>query len=90
MLKDAVKMWLPGFLPGSIKSHPNRSLKDHLIGTYRLAEKLAGNSGVPVDKEVLKWVCWTHDLGKVHEDFQKYLETKKERNLMPSRPRFLR
>lgn len=77
MLKDAVKMWLPGFLPGSIKSHPNRSLKDHLIGTYRLAEKLAGNSGVPVDKEVLKWVCWTHDLGKVHEDFQKYLETKK-------------
>ncbi|WP_334139773.1 CRISPR-associated helicase Cas3' [Thermovirga lienii] len=75
--------WTPRHLPDNIKSHQTRSLKDHLEGTYNLAKFLSERNRVPVDLEKLKWVCWTHDLGKIKPDFQETLEKKEKSGKVP-------
>ncbi|KUK42626.1 MAG: CRISPR-associated helicase, Cas3 family [Thermovirga lienii] len=85
-MQGVERMWSPGSLPGDLESHPGRPLKDHLMGTWKLAECLSERNRVPIDMEKLKWVCWTHDLGKAHCSFQKYLQGKgtKVRHAEPS------
>lgn len=85
-MQGAERTWSPGFLPGDLESHLERPLRDHLEGTYNLAKLLSERNRVPVDREKLKWVCWTHDLGKAHCSFQKYLQGKgsKFRHAEPS------
>ncbi|AFM22197.1 CRISPR-associated helicase Cas3/CRISPR-associated endonuclease Cas3-HD [Acetomicrobium mobile DSM 13181] len=75
MLQSAGTMWSPGFLDGELKSHPERHLKDHLNGTYRLMSDMAQYHGLKsilpdIDIEI---AGITHDLGKAHPLFQDYL-----------------
>jgi CRISPR-associated endonuclease/helicase Cas3 len=39
-----------------------------------LAKSLAEINEVPVQLELLKWICVTHDLGKVDPAFQQYID----------------
>lgn len=75
MLQSAETMWSPGSLDGELKSHPERLLKDHLNGTYRLMSDMAQYHGLKsilpdIDIEI---AGITHDLGKAHPLFQDYL-----------------
>lgn len=76
MSKNVGTTWSPGSLPGKIKSHPRKALRDHLLNTLDLAKSLVQNNEVPVQLEVLKWICFTHDLGKVDPAFQQYIDGK--------------
>lgn len=79
MSRDAVMMWSPGSLPGSINSHPDKLLKDHLEGTAELALRLVESHGLDIDTHVLRAICETHDLGKANPDWQDYLSGKRGR-----------
>ena len=76
MSKNAEATWSPGSLPGDVKSHPGRALREHLLGTFNLAKSLAEINEMQVELEVLKWICWTHDLGKADPAFQQYIDGK--------------
>ena len=75
MFQDVERNWSPGSLSGDIKSHPDRTLKDHLEGTFDLMKSLteANKLEAFVPQEILKAVGTTHDLGKSHHLFQEYL-----------------
>ncbi|HUM42926.1 CRISPR-associated helicase Cas3' [Acetomicrobium sp.] len=75
MSQSVETMWSPGFLDGELKSHPDRLLRDHLEGTYRLMSSMAQVHGLEavVPDFVMKIVGVTHDLGKAHLLFQDYL-----------------
>lgn len=73
MSRNAEMMWSPGFLPGSINSHPDRLLKDHLEGTAGLALRLVELHGLNIDTGLLRSICETHDLEKANPDWQDYL-----------------
>lgn len=69
--------WSPEMLPDSLMSNfEGKSLKDHLQETWELAKGLAERNRVPVDMEKLKWVCWTHDLGKAGSEHQRSFQRK--------------
>lgn len=71
------KEWSPEMLSDSLLSNSEgKSLKDHLQETWELAKGLAERNRVPVDMENLKWVCWTHDLGKMQKKFQRCMQIK--------------
>jgi len=67
-------MWLPGSLPGDLKSHEKKRLSDHLQNVAETAKHLAQAHGIDVDEKALEAIGWTHDLGKVHPKFQAYLD----------------
>lgn len=75
MLQSAGTMWSPGFLDGELKSHPDRSLKDHLNGTYCLMSAIAKAHRLSemLSDVSLEIAGITHDLGKAHPLFQEYL-----------------
>lgn len=82
MSHDAVMTsWLSS-LPGEVWSHPERPLAEHLLGTARLAEKLRSLQGIwtganeAAERSLLTRACLTHDLGKIHREFQEYLRGK--------------
>ncbi len=74
MSQSAGKMWSPGSLPGNLKSHDGKRLKDHLQNVASLSKKLAVMYGIDVDLKLLEAIGWTHDLAKVHPAFQAYLK----------------
>lgn len=76
MSQDVEKMWSLGFLPGELRSHPGKRLKDHLQNVAVLSEKLAKIYELPIETKLLKGMALTHDLGKAHPDFQAYLDKK--------------
>lgn len=78
MSQGAERTWSPGSLHGSLKSHDKKLLKDHLRNVSSIAEQLAAAHDTNIDKELLKYVGWTHDLGKVHPQFQAYLRGARE------------
>ena len=73
MSRNAEKMWSPGSLPGNLKSHDDKLLKQHLQNVASISKRLAEVHSIEVDIDLLQIVGWTHDLGKVHPTFR-YLE----------------
>ena len=80
MLHDALhegwKTSLHGFLSGDLlnsESHPGKKLVDHLVGTAVLAQKLIDKHGLDESAHGVALAAYTHDLGKVHPDFQLHL-----------------
>ncbi|WP_300522171.1 CRISPR-associated helicase Cas3' [Aminiphilus sp.] len=77
----AMTSWLSS-LPGEVWSHPERPLAEHLLGTARLAEELRALQGLwnaedgVTERSLLARLCLTHDLGKIHREFQKCLRGK--------------
>lgn len=74
MSRNVGKMWWPGSLPGDLKSHDDKLLKEHLQNVASISRQLAEINKIDVDTDLLEFVGWTHDLGKVHPTFQAYLE----------------
>lgn len=67
---------LLGSLLGNKCSHPGKPLIDHMRNVAAFAEKLADKHGLEIERELLASVALTHDIGKVHPKFQKYLQGK--------------
>lgn len=65
---------LLGSLLGEKKSHPGKLLFTHLQNVADFACRLAENQRINIDKNILNAIALTHDLGKVHPKFQKYLD----------------
>ncbi|AQS58405.1 hypothetical protein B0537_04450 [Desulforamulus ferrireducens] len=63
-----------GFLPGDLKSHPEKELAVHLRGVADISQFLAQRYKLPVDVSLLIQIALTHDVGKAHPDFQAYLD----------------
>ncbi|WP_333871737.1 CRISPR-associated helicase Cas3' [Desulforamulus putei] len=76
MLHDAEKILSLGFLPGDLRSHPDKKLVVHLNGVADISQRLAEIYELPVNRELLRQLAITHDLGKAHPDFQTYLDKK--------------
>lgn len=74
MSHNVGKTWWPGSLPGEIRSHDDKQLKQHLTSVASISKQLTDLHGINVDTDLLTVVGWTHDLGKVHPTFQAYLE----------------
>lgn len=64
---------LLGSLLGNKCSHPGKPLIDHLRNVAAFAKKLADKQGLEIEEELLTAIALTHDVGKVHPKFQKYL-----------------
>ncbi|HHX50625.1 MAG TPA: CRISPR-associated helicase Cas3' [Clostridia bacterium] len=69
---------LLGSLLGDKNSHPGRLLVNHLRNVSDFATKLARIHFLEVDAVVLAAISLTHDIGKAHPQFQKYLQGKGE------------
>jgi CRISPR-associated endonuclease/helicase Cas3 len=67
---------LLGSLLGNTESHPGKLLTKHLEGVAELMMMLAKQAGIRIEPELLLSVALTHDIGKVHADFQAYLHDK--------------
>ncbi len=74
MSRNVGKIWWLGSLPGDLKSHDDKLLKEHLQNVASVSKQLAEIHEIDVDTDLLEVVGWTHDLGKVHPTFQSYLE----------------
>ncbi len=70
-----MKTWL-GSLLGNNCSHPGKLLVDHLTRTTDFLQCLSEKHRIPVDSNALMAMGLTHDIGKVHPAFQKYLNGK--------------
>jgi CRISPR-associated endonuclease/helicase Cas3 len=66
---------LLGSLLGEKRSHPEKLLIDHLRNVAEFAQALAANQNLELDKSLLTAIALTHDIGKVHEKFQKLLDS---------------
>lgn len=67
---------LLGSLLGDKCSHPGKLLIDHLRNVATFAKKLADKQGLEIDEKLLIAIALTHDIGKAHPKFQKYLHGK--------------
>src|SRR5690606_12365014 len=66
---------LLGSLLGEKRSHPIKLLIEHLRKVAEFAQALAANQNLELDKSILTAIALTHDIGKVHEKFQKLLDS---------------
>jgi CRISPR-associated endonuclease Cas3-HD len=69
------------------KARPGQSLEEHIEGVVAAVDALSEEAGTtPYGEEwstVLRTLAWTHDIGKLTEYFQTYLETG-DRNSAPT------
>jgi CRISPR-associated endonuclease/helicase Cas3 len=56
-----------------LRSHPNKSLRSHLLGVWQLAHALQTHLKLPLEVDLLQLASLTHDIGKAHPGFQAYL-----------------
>lgn len=73
MSRIAETIALLGSLLGDNCSHPGKLLHEHLRNAAELAEKLADKHNLALDNDTLKAIMLTHDIGKVHPQFQNHL-----------------
>lgn len=67
---------LLGSLLGEKFSHPDKLLREHLRKSAEFAVELAAQHGLAVDHDALAAIMLTHDIGKVHRQFQNHLHGK--------------
>jgi CRISPR-associated endonuclease/helicase Cas3 len=60
-------------VPSDLKSHPGKSLRQHLRGVWALSKALQEHLSLPVNSASLRLAALTHDTGKAHPRFQAYL-----------------
>ena len=74
--REAWRTLLRGSLNGDLKSHPEKRLIDHLLGTAELARQIVEFHGLEDIAFDVEAAALTHDPGKAAPEFQKYLTGK--------------
>ena len=74
--RETWRTLLRGSLNGDLKSHPEKRLIDHLLGTAELSRQIVEFHGLKDIAFDVEAAALTHDPGKADPEFQKYLTGK--------------
>jgi len=88
---------LSGSLPGELsalldalgpglKSHPDKTLQQHLMGVLSLSSGIHTALNLPINKSLIQLTALTHDVGKAHPQFQSYISGREKEGIPHAAP----